>query len=167
MESEIATYRCGNKHDLSKYSENDEEAWGAVVSYLKGTGDYEKWRIERRVKDSREFKTLGVDNFRTKEARVLRDTQLAKNGVNYLIQAFRYRGKANYRDSIFLSYGSDNSEKIKTFLQDLEKVSRTFQRMAAFYLSRRVEKGTWSDFIADLNANSRLSLETQYLEVLI
>jgi len=37
--------------------------------------------------------------------------------------------------------------------------------MAAFYLSRRVEKGAWSDFIADLAENSRLSLEPKYLEV--
>ncbi len=69
-----------------------------------------------------------------------------------------------YRDSIFLSYDHDNLEKIERFVQDLEKVSRIFQRMAAFYLFRRIEKGAWSEFIADLNANSRISLETQYLE---
>ncbi|MCI0560716.1 MAG: hypothetical protein MN733_19710 [Nitrososphaera sp.] len=165
IEKEISTYRGSNKFDLNTYAENDVEAWGAVVSYLNGTWEYEKWRVEERVKASREFKALGVDSFRTKTARELRDTQLAKNGVNYLIQAFRYRGKANYRDSIFLSYGHDNSEKVKGFVQDLEIVSRVFQRMAAFYLSRRVEKGAWSDFIDDLAENSRLSLEPQYLEV--
>ena len=165
IESEVAAYRGSNVYDLNQYAENDDEAWGAVVSYLKGTWDYEKWRVEERVRTNREFKALGVDNFRTKAARELRDAQLAKNGVNYLIQAFRYRGKANYRDSIFLSYGDDNSEKIGMFVQDLEKVSRAFQRMAAFYLSQRVERGTWSEFIADLKVNSRLSLEAQYLEV--
>lgn len=165
VEAEISSYRGSNKHDLNTYAENDDEAWGAIVSYLKGTWDYEKWRIEERLKTSREFKALGVDSFRTKKARELRDEQLAKNGVNYLIQAFRYRGKANYRDSVFLSYGDDNSEKIETFVQDLEKVSRAFQRMAACYLSRRVEKGAWAEFIADLKANSRLSLEPQYLEM--
>ena len=137
----------------------------AIVSYLNGTWDYEKWRVEERVKTSRDFKTLGVDNFRTKDARMLRDSQLAKNVVNYLVQAFRYRGKANYRDSIFLSYGYDNSEKIEVFVQDLEKVSHAFQRMAAFYLSMRVERGTWSKFTSDLKENSRLSLSVEYLEV--
>lgn len=165
IEKEISTYRGSNACDLNTYAENDAEAWGAVVSYLKGTWDYEKWRVEERIKTSREFKAIGVDNFRTKKARELRDAQLAKNGVNYLIQAFRYRGKANYRDSIFLTYGDDNSEKIEGFVQDLETVSRAFQRMAACYLSRRVEKGAWSEFIADLVVNSRLSLEPQYLEV--
>jgi hypothetical protein len=66
---------------------------------------------------------------------------------------------------VFLSYGDNNSEKIETFVQDLEKVSRAFQRMAACYLSRRVENGAWSEFIADLQENSRLSLEPQYLEM--
>lgn len=165
IEAEISTYRGSNKYDLNTYAENDDEAWGAVVSYLKGTWDYEKWRVEERIKTSREFKALGVDSFRTNKARELRDEQLAKNGVNYLIQAFRYRGKANYRDSVFLSYGDDNSEKIKTFVQDLEKVSRAFQRMAACYLSRRVEKGAWSEFTADLQVNSRLSLDPKYLEM--
>lgn len=165
VEAEISSYRGSNEYNLNTYAENDDEAWGAVVSYLKGTWDYEKWRIEERVKTSPKFKALGVDNFRTKAARDLRDEQLAKNGVNYLIQAFRYRGKANYRDSIFLSYGYDNSGKIKKFVCDLETVSVAFQRMAAFYLSRRVEKGSWSDFIADLNENSRLSLEAKYLEM--
>lgn len=165
IEAEISIRRGGNEYDLNTHPENDDEAWGAVVSYLKGTWDYEKWRIEERVKSSREFKAHGVANFRTKAARELRDEQLAKHGVNYLIQAFRFRGKANYRDSIFLSYGHDNSEKIEIFVQDLEKVSRTFQRMAACYLSRRVEKDTWPEFIADLEENSRLSIEAHYLAV--
>lgn len=165
VEAEISTYRGSNKYDLNTYAENDDQAWGAVVSYLKGTWEYEKWRVEEKLKASREFKALGVNSFRTKRARELRDEQLAKKGVNYLIQAFRYRGKANYRDSIFLSYGNDNPEKVKILVQNLEKVSRAFQRMAACYLSRRVEKGAWSAFIADLQANSRLSLEPQYLQI--
>jgi hypothetical protein len=165
IESEISAYRQDNTYDLSTYPENDDEAWGAVISYLKGTRDYEKLRVEERVKDSREYKALGVNNFRKNAARELRDGQLAKNGVNYLIQSFRYRGKANYRDSIFLSYGHDNSEKIEVFVQDLEKVSRAFQRMAACYISRRVEKGTWAEFVADLEENSRLSIKAQYLAV--
>jgi hypothetical protein len=164
-EAEILAYRGANPHDLNTRPQDAEQAWGAAVSYLNGTWDYEKWRIEERVKGDKSFKALGVDNFRTKAARELRDNQLAKHGVNYLVQAFRYRGKANYRDSIFLSYGDDNSEKMESFIQDLEGVSRAFQRMAAFYLSRRVEKGTWAEFVADLEANSRLSLDANYLAV--
>ncbi|MDD4906165.1 MAG: hypothetical protein PHD39_08415 [Methylobacter tundripaludum] len=165
IEKEVLTYRDNNKYDLNTYSKNEEEAWGAVVSYLKGTWDYEKWRVEERIRGNREFKALKVDSFRTNAARALRDEQLAKHGVNYLVQAFRYRGKANYRDSIFLSYGNDNSEKIGVFVDDLRKVSYAFQRMAAHYLSRRVEKGTWEEFIADLEENSQLSIDAKYLAV--
>ncbi len=165
IEPEIEAYRGDNKYDLNKHAEIEEEAWGAVVSYLNGTWDYEKWRVEERVRASREFKDLGVKDFRKKVARELRDAQLAKSGVNYLIQAFRYRGKANYRDSIFLSYGYNNSEKIEIFISDLEKVSFAFQRMASFYLSRRVEKHTWKEFVSDLKENTRLSLDVGYLEM--
>ena len=165
IDSEILAYRGDNIYNLNTYPKNDDEAWGAVISYLKGTGEYEKSLEEESLKSSSEYKDLGVDNFRTKAARELRDKKLAKKKVNYLIQAIRYRGKANYRDSIFLSYGDDNSEKIKVFVQDLEKVSRAFQRMAAYYISRRVEKNTWAEFIADLEDNSRLSIEAQYLAI--
>lgn len=165
MNSEVAQYRGTNEYDLNKSAENDIEAWGAVVSYLRGTGEYEKWRVEEEVKNSTDFKALGFKDFRTKRARALRDARLGKKGVNYLIQAFRYRGKANYRDSIFLSYGDDNSKKVEEFLQDLEKVSYAFQRMAAFYVSRRVEKDTWSKFTDDLIENSRISLPVKHLEV--
>ncbi len=165
MKLKIDEYRGSNEYDIKSYPSNCDEAWGSIVSYLSGTGRYEKSRIEDKIKSShKEFKSLGVDNFRTKKARELRDKELAKNSVNYLTQLIRYRGKANYRDSIFLSYGDDNLEKIERFVRDLEKVSSTFQRMAAFYLFRRIEKGAWSEFITDLNANSRLSLKTQYLE---
>lgn len=165
VELEISTYRQDNVYDLSIYPKNDDEAWGAVISYLKGTRDREKLQIEKRVKDSQEYKALGVSDFRRKSAREIRDRQLGKNTVNYLIQAFRYRGKANYRDSIFLSYGDNNSEKIGIFIQDLEKVSCAFQRMAAHYISLRVEKGTWAEFVMDLEENSRLSLQAKYLAI--
>lgn len=165
IDAESSAYKGANSFDLNTYSEDTEQAWGAATSYLKGTGEYEKWRIEERVKTSSDFKKLGVTNFRTKLARECRDKQLAKHGVNYLIQAFRYRGKANYRDSIFLSYGYDNTKMIEAFVEDLETVSSAFQRMAAFYLSRRVERGTWAEFIDDLNTNTRLSMDANYLAV--
>ncbi len=167
VEAEISAYRKDNKYSLNDGSpQNEDEAWGAVVSYLKGTCEYEKYRVEEKVKNSSEFKKLGVQNFRKKVARDLRDSQLRKKGVNFLTQAFRYRGKANYRDSVFLSYGYDQSEQIKMFCQDLEKVSFVFQRMASFYLSKRVEKGTWTQFVDDLEKNSRLSIDTNFFRVL-
>lgn len=165
VEEEIATHRQRNVFDLNNYPTSKDEAWGAIVSYLKGTAGFEREKIENRLKQSREFKDLGVDNFRTKVARELRDSKLSNSGVNFLIQAFRYRGKANYRDSIFLSYGDDNSEKISSFCGDLMSVSNAFQRMASVYLSKRVERGTWDLFVDDLKTNSNLGTEPDYLKI--
>jgi len=166
VEEEVSEYKQGNHYDLNCYSETTEQAWGAIVSYLKGTADYERWKAERRIrKNDNKFNALKVENFRTKEARYLRDEVLTKGRVNFLVQAFRYRGKAHYRDSIFMTYGEDHSEKIKVLCEDLIKVSHAFQRMAVFYMSRRVKKGTWHSFVDDLERNNKLSINIDVLRI--
>ena len=162
---EIEEYRKDNIYDLNDRAEDIEVAHGALVSYLKGTHEYKKWEAEERIKTSPEFKKLGVDNFRKKVARELRDKVLDRGQVNYLVQAFRFRGKANYRDSIFLSYGADQEEIIIQFIEDLLNVSRGFIRSAAFYSSKRVERGSWSEFISDIEENSRLSIGIDEIKI--
>lgn len=161
--SQISAFRGANAFDLNHRAGNADIARGGIISYLKGTAEYEQWKLEERVRATPQFKALGVDNFRTKAARELRDAQFSKAGVNFLTQAFRYRGKVNYRDSIFMSYGDDHSSDVSELVQDAVIVSRAFQRMAAHYLHRRVESGAWQSFIDDLRANSRLSLAVDYL----
>ena len=165
MEDEIKEYRKDNRYDLNDRAEDAEMAHGALVSYLKGTHGYKKWETEERVKTSREFKELGVDNFRTKVARELRDKALDKGHVNYLVQAFRFRGKANYRDSIFLSYGPNQEGTIRQFVEDLLNASRGFIRSAAYYSAKRVERGAWSEFISDIEENSRLSISPDEIKI--
>lgn len=135
------------------------------MSYLNGSADYEKCRIEDRVRSSREFAQLGVADFRKKVARQLRDRHLSKGFVNFIVQSFRYRGKANYRDSIFLSYGNDRSELINAFTADLVRVAYKFLRMTSCYVSRRVERGTWDSFLHDLEEHSRISMDVGVLRV--
>ncbi|WP_428357039.1 hypothetical protein [Methyloprofundus sp.] len=165
VKTKIKDLRNGNSYDLSIYSSNVEEAKGACISYLNGTADYKKWEVEERVKASKDFKKLGVDNFRTKAAQILRDEALSKGQVNFLFQAFRYRGKANYRDSIFLSYGNSYEEKIGPFIHDLRDVTKAFIQMAAFYCKKRVVKEDWELFIKDLEENTRLSLPVNEIEI--
>jgi len=131
----------------------ESEAWGAIYAYLSGTADYEKGKIEDRVKNSKEFRELDVNNFRTKAARTLRDSKLDKGIVNFLIQSFRYRGKANYRDSIYLSYGENRTETINKFVENLRIVATTYLRMTCRYASKRVEKSLWPCFSEDLKNN--------------
>jgi len=165
VDNEIAAYRKSNPYDLSNYPQDTEQAHGAVVSYLKGTAKYKKWEIEERIKSSSEFKKLSVKDFRKKVARELRDKSLDKGQVNFLIQAFRYRGKANYRDSIFLSYGDNNEDKIKQFSKDLQDVTSAFLRAASFYSSKRVEKSAWNEFVTDIENNSRLSIDVDVIKI--
>lgn len=164
-EDRISTYRGNNSYDLNDSANNAEMARGAVVSYLKGTHKYKKWEAEEKIKASKEFKDLDVENFRTKKAQELRDKTLDKGQVNFLTQAFRYRGKANYRDSIFLSYGDNNESAINQFINDLNIVSAGFIRAASHYCSVRVEKGTWELFVDDIKNNTRLSLDVETIAV--
>lgn len=165
VDTEINDYREENPYDLNTYPTDTEQAHGAIVSYLKGTAGYRKDEIEKRVKDSKDFKNLNVDNFRTKVARELRDKHLDRWQVNFLVQAFRYRGKANYRDSIFLSYGTNNETVVNQFIEDLLIVSYYFLRAASFYCSKRVEKGTWNLFVEDIDENTRLSIDSTVLKI--
>lgn len=165
VERDIARIRGTNAYDLNTFPENEEAARGAAFSYLKGTAEYEREWNEEKIRKSREFRALGVNNFRTRAARDLRDRKLRDNKVNFLVQAYRFRGKANYRDSLFLSYGDDRSSRLVEFCQDLFTVAKAFMRMAALYLSRRVERGTWERFVDDFENNSQLSLEVNILRI--
>ena len=89
----------------------------------------------------------------------VRPASEVKGQVNFLIQAFLYSRKANYRDSIFLSYGDNNQDKMDKFINDLLAVSFNFIKTISYYCSKRVEKGTWDLFINDIEANTRLSVD--------
>lgn len=56
IEQVIAALRGRNPHGLNTTPTNREQAFGAATSYLRGTAEYEKWRLEEEVKDSAEFK---------------------------------------------------------------------------------------------------------------
>ena len=56
------------------------------------------------MRETPAFKALAVTDFRKQAARSLRDAAYARRGIAFLHQASRYRGKANYRDAIFLAY---------------------------------------------------------------
>lgn len=161
----INSLRDGNTFQLVNTPENPDEAWGAICGYVSGTASYEKWKVEERLKTSKEFKLLGVSDFRKKVARELRDSKLESGFVNFLVQAFRYRGKANYRDSIYLSYGEDREDTINDFVKNLRDVSTSYLAMACYYSSRRVEKGVWRHFSEDLKENLTFQVDSQIYDV--
>lgn len=158
VEDTVKSLREGNVHNLNALPEDEEMAFGALCSYLKGTAKYEQLRLEERVKRGADYRKGQFNDFRTKAARALRDASLSPANVNYLVQAFRFRGKANYRDAIYLSYGDNQEERLNKFISDLSMVSSAYTLMAAHYLARRVVRDDWEAFAVDLDAYAQFDL---------
>ena len=140
-------------------------AYGAILSYLKGTAEYEQWRLEEHVKTSTAYRNAGHTSFRSNAAKELRNANLRPAHINYLVQAFRYRGKANYRDAIYLSYGANNSERVRQFVSDLGVVSGNFSLMAAHFVARRVVRADWEAYAADIREYSQFDLPYELGEI--
>ena len=136
-----------------------DEATAACHAYLSGSVDWWRGIIEEgELKESKEFKNLGVSNFQTKEARELRDERLKNKRICFLHQAIRFRGKANYRDSLFLGYGQNVENDIAHYIDDLSTVLKAFVTMAGIYCSKRIKNREWNEFMKDLEMYKAFSL---------
>ena len=98
-----------------------DDAIGACIAYLSGSTDWWRWRTEEDVRGSRDFRALGVSDFRSKAAREIRDNRLSGRSIGFLHEAFRYRGKANYREALYLGYGPSIEFTLSTYVDDLRK----------------------------------------------
>lgn len=162
VDESIIKLRRGNNYTVQQIPYTLDQAEGAILSYLKGSAGFERQKVEQKLLTTKEFKELGLLNFRKKIAQEKRDKQLKRNGVGFLHQAFRYRGKVNYRDSLFLTYGEDKTADIEQLIQDLEIVSNGFHKMCISYIKARLSKESWESFENDLNKNTRLSLKYKF-----
>jgi hypothetical protein len=149
---EAAAYRNGSSRKLQTKPSTATDALGAAAGYLSGSAKWHAWRTEEDLKRSREFKELGVDNFRTKAARTLRDQRLEKKCMGFVHQAARYRGKANYREALFLAYGSGTETILSGFVADMSVVLRAFLVMAGAFAKHKLGKDLWRDFVTDIDA---------------
>lgn len=135
VETELATVKVRGQHSLVNKPTTAQEAWGCCAEYLSGTAGWERSNVEERVRETAQFKALGVSDFRTKAARELRDISYARRGISFLHQASRYRGKANYRDAIYLAYGTSVPNQLSGFVDDMLIVLKGFAAMAGAYCS--------------------------------
>jgi hypothetical protein len=149
---EITAYRNGSAGKLQTKPSTATEALGAAAGYLSGSARWHAWRTEEDLKRSREFKDLGVDNFRTKAAQTLRDQRLENKCIGFVHQAARYRGKANYREALFLAYGSGTETILSGFVEDMSAVLQAFLAMAGAFAKRKLGKELWKEFVADIDA---------------
>lgn len=156
--ADLAEPRSRGNGSLTTAPATISDAWGCHAEYLSGTAKWETWNIEQRVKNDRKFKSLGADNFRKKAAREIRDDALSNQSICFLHQASRYRGKANYRDAIYLAYGKSVPTLAENFIDHLTEVLIAFSSMAAAYCSVRMGQSRWSEFIDDLEQRRAISL---------
>lgn len=149
--------RDGNNHQTHTKPWTAEQAWGVHCGYLSGTADDRRDDVDEELKKTTEYKELGVTNFLTRPAQELRNTRHSNTQVGFLVQAFRYRGKANYRDSIYLSYGKPENDKIYQLLQDLDHVAKAFMNMAHVFVSKKVPTAKWDSYVEGVTTHSLVS----------
>jgi hypothetical protein len=157
---EVMAYRAGSAGKLTIKPDTASDALGAVAGYLSGTAKWYAWKTEEYVRSSREFKELGVSDFKTKAARDIRDASLTQRTMGFVHQASRYRGKANYREALFLAYGSNTETILQGFVVDQASVLRAFLTMAGAFASRKLGRELWAEFLADVDTNKAFTANT-------
>src|SRR3546814_17377278 len=90
----------------------------------------------------------------------MRDAAYRRRSIAFLQQASRYRGKANYRDAIFLAYGKTVAPRLDGLVDDLPVVLEGFTAMAEGYCSLRIGKANWGPFLQDLEENRSLPMRS-------
>ena len=161
--AEITAYRNGNMSDLKSKPTSVADARGAACAYLSGCAGWYKWKTEEDIRASKEFRDLNVTDFRTKAARELRDQRLSRKAVSFLHEAIRYRGKANYREALFLGYGRSTETLLSNYIDDLAVVLTAFVAMAGAFTSKRLGSQLWSEFIDDLEKQRSFTVSPRAL----
>lgn len=132
------------------FSSDRPTAQGMLLGYLSGTRTREVGAAKAQLR-----KKHGFRDFRTKSAREIRDEALQSKVYNFMHCAFRYRGKANYRDAIYIAYGSRPLQHRDDFLRALA-VSSKFMFVCALALIRlRIGESTLRAFLDDIAVNLR------------
>jgi hypothetical protein len=159
FEPEIEVYRGATTGSLQVQPTNVSEATAAAASYLSGSAGWYASLETERVRETREFKDLNVSDFRKRAARDLRDNRLKSRAIGFIHQASRYRGKANYREALFLAYGRTTETKLAGFVDDQAAVLKGFVAMAGAFAAKKLGAQLWAEFVADVAANRAFSVD--------
>lgn len=158
-EVEIDGFRRGPKANLVNRPATTDDAHQAICGYLSGTRAWWAWRVEEELKRSAEFRQLGVLDFRTKAARNLRDTRLAKQCISFAHQAIRFRGKANYREALYLAHGRTVESAVSEFTADMADILEAFTALAGAFCFKRLGPQLRDDFLTDLDKYKSFSID--------
>lgn len=125
-------------------------AQGMVLQYLSGTAKYETYRTKEAILNNKKY---NFTDFKTKAAREQRDKQL-QGQINFMHCAFRYRGKANYRDAIYITYGQRELSN-NTFMSDLANSARFAFICGLAFTEKHMGQKKVRSFLDDLRTNLR------------
>lgn len=78
--------------------------------------------------------------------------------VGFLHEAARYRGKANYREALYLGYGGKTAAKLVGFVDDMSTVLEAFLAMAGAFARQKMGAAIWDEFVEDLDSKRVFSL---------
>jgi hypothetical protein len=158
--TEIAALNVDPSYELSRRPATRSDAHAACAAYLSGTRGYRQWQIEEELR-AKDLPKLKVTDFRSKPARALRDSRLEGRSLGFLHEAFRYRGKANYRDALFLTTEANLATLISGYIPALETVLRGFLSVAGAFCACRLNPAEWKAFNDDLNGLLELAVMPQ------
>ncbi len=135
---------------ISNFDGTRKCAQEMLIGYLSGTIDREAGIIKERLKSKHK-----LDSFRTKAAKQVRDDAFKQLEANFMSCAFRYRGKANYRDAIYISYGARELVERNELVGSLTNSARFAFLNALAFITYRVGPETTKKFILDVTTNLR------------
>lgn len=151
-EAELSSYRRIGRTTLVEPPICVDRAHDYACAYLTGSRGWWARKSKEDLIRTPEFRDLNVTDFRTKAARTLRDKRLSGQAISFLHLAFRYRGKANYREALFLAHGTNVKPTLENFPSDLCIVLEGFLAMAGAFVEQRLGKQLWAGFINDVDA---------------
>ena len=157
-DEQIRVLKNGNAFLVRDRPTTITEAYGASCSYFSGSVNWLRWKNEEEVKNSREFRDLNVSDFRTNAAKSLRDARLERRAMSFIHQAMRYRGKANYREALFLGYGLSTETLLEGYVEDTKSVLAGFISMAGAFVSKSIGTELWNEFYSDVKSYKAFTL---------
>jgi hypothetical protein len=127
-----------------------ERAESMLLGFLSGTVKDGVENVKHRLKERR-----GIHDFRKFQDRKIRDDALRNREFNFMHCAFRLRGKANYRDAIYIAYGVRNVPCKREFVEALATTARFAFVCGLAFASLRIGKENVRKFVDDLTVNLR------------
>jgi hypothetical protein len=137
------------------FSGTRPQAQGNLLAYLVRTAKREADPVKERLLRDLQKHDPGLKNFQTRLARGARDQKLKNIVANFMSCAYRYRGKANYRDAIYLAYGSKPLGGRDELAAALATSAQFAYLCALAFVRRRVNASDAKSFVDDVARNLR------------